>query len=330
MISTLEGQKTIESLKLGDKALSWNPETGKLEYRMITNLFERKTDLIYKLTFSSGHSVETTWNHPFWVSSTGTSTDSTGSPTTGSVSDISSLQAGKWIETKDLKVGDVLKTANSSSLFISAISTDARVETVYNFEVEGNHTYFVGEDGVLVHNQSASYAAIITGALVAPVNPVAGAVAIGMGVCKLQTDCNEGATNIVTQGVDKLKGFISAGIDKVKGLWSKGEDQGKDNETDKEDQATKGKRVKNRLEDKGEPNTTEWNKPKTTAKKYGPDGWVEKEFNKGHAGNNTPKIERGDHVHDWKPNPNNPSGRPTRQEGRNLNESDLKDFGNIP
>ncbi|NUM42019.1 MAG: hypothetical protein HUU45_10375, partial [Leptospiraceae bacterium] len=59
-----------------------------------------------------------------------------------------------FIETKDLKVGDELKTANSNPLFISAIATNAREETVYNFEVEGNHTYFVGEDGVLVHNDS--------------------------------------------------------------------------------------------------------------------------------------------------------------------------------
>ncbi|MCK6382266.1 MAG: hypothetical protein L6Q54_13585 [Leptospiraceae bacterium] len=55
------------------------------------------------------------------------------------------------------KVGDELKTANSSPLFISAISTNAREETVYNFEVEGNHTYFVGEDGVLVHNEAQFY-----------------------------------------------------------------------------------------------------------------------------------------------------------------------------
>ncbi|NUM42736.1 MAG: hypothetical protein HUU45_14030, partial [Leptospiraceae bacterium] len=65
-----------------------------------------------------------------------------------------------FIETKDLKVGDELKTANSNPLFISAISTNAREETAYNFEVEGNHTYFVGEDGVLVHNEAQFYGSL--------------------------------------------------------------------------------------------------------------------------------------------------------------------------
>lgn len=46
-----------------------------------------------------------------------------------------------------------------------------------------------------------------------------------------------------------------------------------------------------------------------SVKKYGPDGNVQKEFNKGHNHPNTPKNEQEDHVHDYKPNPNNPTGR---------------------
>ena len=39
---------------------------------------------------------------------------------------------------------------------ISKITVEQRSETVYNFSVEGDHTYFVSEDGerwVLVHNE---------------------------------------------------------------------------------------------------------------------------------------------------------------------------------
>jgi len=111
--------------------------------------------LIYKLGFSSGTTVETTWNHPFWVSSTGTSTDSTGSPTTGSVSDISSLQAGKWIEAKDLQIGDESILQDGRLTQIQSIQQVHVPPTkVYNIEVEDFHTYFVGEDGVSVHNDS--------------------------------------------------------------------------------------------------------------------------------------------------------------------------------
>ena len=90
--------------------------------------------------------------------------------------------------------------------------------------------------------------------------------------------------------------------------------------------AIKGVRRRNRLPDKGEPNTIGVNEPGTTMKKYGPDGNVQKEYNKGH-GKNAPKNEQKEHIHDYKPNPNNPSGRGDRQPGRPLKKNELeKDF----
>ncbi len=73
-------------------------------------------------------------------------------------------------------------------------------------------------------------------------------------------------------------------------------------------------RTKNRLPDKGEPNTMKTNRPGTTTKKYGKDGYVVKEYNKGHP------SEKGttggeDHVHDYKPNPH-PNGTATRMKSR--------------
>lgn len=35
---------------------------------------------------------------------------------------------------------------------VASIESTGERETVYNFEVEGTHTYLVGETGVLVHN----------------------------------------------------------------------------------------------------------------------------------------------------------------------------------
>lgn len=91
---------------------------------------------------------------------------------------------------------------------------------------------------------------------------------------------------------------------------------------------TTGTRRKNRLPDQGEPNTTAWNEPGTTAKKYGPDGKTQKEFNRGHQGDNTPEVEKSDHIHDYKQNPNHPNKIPTRQPGRNVRNKDYREFGN--
>jgi hypothetical protein len=90
-----------------------------------------------------------------------------------------------------------------------------------------------------------------------------------------------------------------------------------------------GGRGKNRLPDRGAPNSVANNSAGTSAKKYGPDGWVQKEFNKGHTGDpaKTPKVEQADHVHDWKPNPHHPDGKPERMEpGRPPRPRDLFDL----
>lgn len=88
-----------------------------------------------------------------------------------------------------------------------------------------------------------------------------------------------------------------------------------------------GVRRMNRLPDKGEPNSVQTNKPGTTMKKYGPDGNVQKEWNQGHPGEGVPENEQTDHIHDYKPNPKNPSGRGTRMPGRAPKQGEVqKDF----
>ncbi len=61
---------------------------------------------------------------------------------------------GEWISAKDLKAGDVSLTAGGKRLLIASITPSSQSETVYNFSVADNHTYFVGVDGVLVHNDA--------------------------------------------------------------------------------------------------------------------------------------------------------------------------------
>lgn len=64
----------------------------------------------------------------------------------------------------------------------------------------------------------------------------------------------------------------------------------------------------------------------TTRKKYGPDGNVQKEWNRGH-GPDAPRNEQTDHIHDYIPNPRNPSGAGGgRQPGREPRQKDLYDL----
>jgi RHS repeat-associated protein len=83
---------------------------------------------------------------------------------------------------------------------------------------------------------------------------------------------------------------------------------------------------RNRIPDQGEPGTVGVNSPGTTKKKYGPDGWVEKEWNKGHGSNWKNPDERDDHIHDHLPNPFHPKGRPIRQDGRRPKPGEEDEF----
>ena len=113
-----------------------------------------------------------------------------------------------------------------------------------------------------------------------------------------------GAAAVATGEVLKAHGVLMMGAGAVNAASGKGR---LPEET--------GTRTKNRLPDKGDPNSMSTNKPGTTTKKYGSDGNVQKEYNKGHQGSNTPKNEKSDHVHDYKPS-SHPKGKPERQPGR--------------
>jgi hypothetical protein len=61
-------------------------------------------------------------------------------------------EGGGWVRAQDLLPGDEVFTSRGGWARIGAGTWLAREQLVYNFEVEGSHTYFVGETGTWVHN----------------------------------------------------------------------------------------------------------------------------------------------------------------------------------
>lgn len=128
-VLTDEGEKNIEDIKVGDRVLSKNDETGEQAYKSVTHLYRDEKDIIYELSVGD-QVIETTDNHPFWVEGKG------------------------WVLAADLQVGDKLQRSNGNNLMIDSIKIvqhDKKVQ-VYNFTVADFHTYFVSGWGVWVHN----------------------------------------------------------------------------------------------------------------------------------------------------------------------------------
>jgi Pretoxin HINT domain len=127
-IQTLDGTKNIEDIHVGDWVLSDDPNTvGDIEYKQVLNTFVKQTSNLVDI-YIDGEMITTTEEHPFWVPDVG------------------------WVAAKDLHAGSLLQTKYESWLDVDRVVKHSDTATVYNFEVEGFHTYFVSDLGLLVHN----------------------------------------------------------------------------------------------------------------------------------------------------------------------------------
>ena len=133
-VSTPEGFKAIDQLRIGDMVQSKNEFTGEMQSKPVSNLFLTKGKQLYALTTLNSNglkeTVEVTDNHPYWVE-------------------------GEWIESAKLKPGMVLIDEAGRNVEVLELHKLGRTEDTYNIEVADFHTYFVGESKVLVHNECA-------------------------------------------------------------------------------------------------------------------------------------------------------------------------------
>lgn len=140
LVHTKDGLKKIEEIQVGNVVLSKSDVSGEMSYQRVVNTFVRQADAIYKVSFEDGTVLETTWSHPFRTLKK------------KSIGQEFRIENTEWTQAQDLVKGDETLTAEGETLRVTSIVVDQRGDTVYNFEVEIDHTYFVGEVGVWVHN----------------------------------------------------------------------------------------------------------------------------------------------------------------------------------
>ncbi|MET0285099.1 MAG: polymorphic toxin-type HINT domain-containing protein, partial [Polyangiales bacterium] len=125
-VHTERGLRAIEDVEVGDFVWSREERGGELALQRVAHKFITPNRPVHALVFA-GEELHSTAEHPFFTSRGWTPAGS--------------LQAGDWVELFPDAWAQVL--ANEP--------LPERV-TVYNFEVENYHTYFVGKDGAWVHN----------------------------------------------------------------------------------------------------------------------------------------------------------------------------------
>nr|WP_312885255.1 polymorphic toxin-type HINT domain-containing protein [Streptomyces physcomitrii] len=122
---------SIEDIKVGDKVLATDPETGRTVTRLIRTEADKKFNKLTLTTEDGTESLTATHEHPFW-----------------------SPSEGDWVPASQLTRGMTLRTSNGTHATIKTNHPFTRHARTYNLTVENVHTYYVlaGATPVLVHN----------------------------------------------------------------------------------------------------------------------------------------------------------------------------------
>ena len=120
--------KAIEKVRIGDLVLSRDAVTGRTQAKKVVQLFQHQTKQTLLLHFRGGATIETTPTHPFYVQGKG------------------------FVPAGQLAVGTSIVTRAGPNVILERVERRSKEITVYNFEVQDFHTYFVGEDALWVHN----------------------------------------------------------------------------------------------------------------------------------------------------------------------------------
>lgn len=126
LISTDQGKKPIEEIKVGDKVWAYDILKNEETLQEVIKLFKNTTSKIVEIKVGQ-ELILTTPEHPFYVNK-------------------------EWIEAQLLKAGHNLYQRNKKELAIASIKHKNEELTVYNFEVSVLHNYYVSGLEVLVHN----------------------------------------------------------------------------------------------------------------------------------------------------------------------------------
>lgn len=131
-ITAMYGIINIENIKIGDWVLSYNQKSHTNEYSQVLDTMTFKVqENMYKIHINNT-TLQVTGVHKFLITRHGKE---------------------QWISAKQLQVGDKVRFANGKHHIIDDITIEYKTVQVYNFEVSGNHNYYVGKDQILAHNK---------------------------------------------------------------------------------------------------------------------------------------------------------------------------------
>lgn len=152
-VLTGNGPVAIETIKPGTQVCSYDFLSGEWTLARVSKygFYNYRGDMIF---IQMGQvKIKATGNHPFFVLQ-GEHLASRPLPQEIQKEEQSATGNGRWVEARDVKLGDVLRSKNSGNLTVTGLSSEQVVTEVYHLEIEEYHNYAIHRSGVLVHNGS--------------------------------------------------------------------------------------------------------------------------------------------------------------------------------
>lgn len=151
----------INLIRVGDQVLSRCEITGEVAYKRVLKVFEHDAQPVYWLSYTGGtmldekighpYPIDVTAEHPFWVQGKGWVPAAklvAGDELFSTECELDEPYSHDW--TRSPK-GPALRLRGERMVF-EKLEPRPYVSTVYNLEIEDFHTYFVGAEGIWVHN----------------------------------------------------------------------------------------------------------------------------------------------------------------------------------
>ena len=151
-VLTEDGLRAIDSVDPEAKVYAFDLPRGEWTLARVLN----RRSLQYQgemITIHVDHdSIQSTASQPFYVSRGDRLADRP-LPREVPTEEQRPAQHGRWVEARDLRVGDLLKTKSSEDLVITDLSNRRDRIEVYSLDVDGHHNFALLRQGVLVHNK---------------------------------------------------------------------------------------------------------------------------------------------------------------------------------
>ena len=132
-VLTPHGLVDIETIQIGDLVMAWREDGSGYGAYPVSALIRPPSRVIWELTLRDAEGntevFETTDDHPWHASAYGT-----------------------FLRTDELAAGMVLSTQDGDGVTVIEVDKTEETAPTYNLTVADAHTFFVGDDGIWVHN----------------------------------------------------------------------------------------------------------------------------------------------------------------------------------